>query len=89
MREVRCYRGWREDIGLQGIFLDETPTEWSKEVEEFLRGVNGIVRGALSGFGNGALVSFDGSLYLVYGVREVVRIQTRIVTRSEFQRRLD
>jgi hypothetical protein len=56
LKEIRTYSGWskgkgfgdpnskQKDLGLRGIFLDETPNEWSVEAGRYLERLVGAIK---------------------------------------------
>lgn len=58
--DVRKYAGWskygRGELGLKGIFVDETPNEYTVEGKEYLDAVDECVKGS-TGVGEPRLVS--------------------------------
>ncbi|EPE27895.1 cell surface spherulin 4 family protein [Glarea lozoyensis ATCC 20868] len=56
LKDVRTYAGWskgkgfgdpnskQKDLGLRGVFLDETPNEWSVDAGRYLERLTGVIK---------------------------------------------
>ncbi|PQE31028.1 cell surface spherulin 4 protein [Rutstroemia sp. NJR-2017a WRK4] len=58
LEDVLIYAKWRLDgneLGIRGIFFDETPNQWSSANASYLRSINSLVKSS-SGFGVERLV---------------------------------
>lgn len=64
MQEIKIYSAWSKfaaipNLGMRGIFLDETPGGWTMQSQAYLEELANVIRGD-EGFGRSPLVS--GSL---------------------------
>ncbi len=62
LQDVETYSNWAQnasiqDLGMHGIFLDETPSSWNNASAKFLQTIASAIQAA-SGFGIDPLVSF-------------------------------
>jgi hypothetical protein len=65
LEDVLIYAKWRLDgteLGIRGIFFDETPNQWSSANASYLRSINSLVKSS-SGFGVERLVSLNCCIY--------------------------
>jgi len=72
LRDITTYSAWSKNatsgLGVQGIFFDETPSQYEPSIAEFLETAHAAVRSA-AGFGSQGMVSFP-FLYVAYSREE-------------------